>query len=233
MSTVTLTSKDVRVRDAVMHQLEWDPQVDASAIGVAAKNGSVTLTGYIDTYSGKLAAERAAKRVVGVRAVANDIEVRLKLDRTDVDIAADAAKALELRSTIPQGVQAIVHNGYVTLTGHVNWLFQKQSAEKAVRHIRGVRSVLDHITVATQPAVRDVKRLIVKALHQNADVDAGHISVKVSGHHVTLTGTVGSWLQRDAAERAAEDAPGVGQVDNRLVVEPAFDDDSEPTDEIC
>jgi osmotically-inducible protein OsmY len=233
MSTASLTHKDVRVRDAVMRQLQWDPQVDASAIGVAAKNGSVTLTGYIDSYSGKLAAERAAKRVVGVRAVANDIDVRLKLDRTDADIAADAARGLELRSTIPRGVQATVHNGHVTLTGHVNWLFQKQGAEKAVRHIRGVRSVLNHITVATQPVVRDVKRHIVKTLHQNADVDARHISVKVSGNEVTLTGTVGSWLQRDAAERAAEDAEGVARVENRLVVEPAFDYDSEPTDDIC
>jgi osmotically-inducible protein OsmY len=178
MSTATLTTKDVRVRDAVMRQLEWDPQVDASAVGVAAR-------------------------------------------------------ALELRSTIPQGVQAIVHNGHVTLTGHVNWLFQKQGAEKAVRHIRGVHSVLNHITVATQPAVRDVKRSIVKALHQNADVDARHISVTVSGGEVTLTGTVGSWLQRDAAERAAEDAPGVAQVDNRLVVEPAFDYETEPIDDEC
>ena len=103
------------------------------------------------TYPGKLAAERAAKRVAGVRAVANDMEVRLKLDRTDTGITTDSAKALELRSTIPEGVEAIVHNGHVTLTGHATWLFQKQSAERAVSHIRGVRSVLNHITVRTQP----------------------------------------------------------------------------------
>jgi osmotically-inducible protein OsmY len=216
-----------------MRQLEWDPQVDASAIGVAAKDGSVTLTGYIDTYSGKLAAERAAKRVAGVRAVANDIDVRLKLDRTDPDIAADAAKALELRSTIPEGVQAIVHNGHVTLTGHATWLFQKQSAEKAVRHIRGVRGVLNHITVRTQPVARDVKRLIVKALHDNANVDARHIAVGVTGGQVTLSGTAGSWLQRDAAERAAADAQGVVSVDNQIVIEPPFDYDSKTSDELC
>jgi osmotically-inducible protein OsmY len=216
-----------------MRQLEWDPQVDASAIGVAAKGGSVTLTGYIDTYSGKLAAERAAKRVAGVRAVANDIDVRLKLDRTDPDIAADAAKALELRSTIPEGVQAIVHNGHVTLTGHATWLFQKQSAEKAVSHIRGVRGVLNHITVRTQPVARDVKRLIVKALHDNANVDARHIAVGVTGGQVTLIGTAGSWLQRDAAERAAADAQGVVSVDNQIVIEPPFDYDSKTSDELC
>lgn len=233
MSTATLTRHDVRVRDAVMRQLEWDPQVDASAVGVAAKEGTVTLTGYVDTYSGKLAAERAAKRVAGVRAVANDIDVRLKLDRTDPDIAADAAKALELRSTIPEGVQAIVHNAHVTLTGHATWLFQKQSAERAVSHIRGVRSVLNHITVRTQPVARDVKRLIVKALHDHANVDARHISVGVTGSQVTLTGTAGSWLQRDAAERAAENAPGVATVDNQIVIEPPFEYDSVPTDDIC
>ena len=216
-----------------MRQLEWDPQVDVSAVGVAAKDGTVTLTGYIDTYPGKLAAERAAKRVAGVRAVANDIDVRLKLDRTDPDIAADAAKALELRSTIPEGVQAVVHNGHVTLTGPATWLFQKQSAEKAVSHIRGVRSVLNHITVRTQPMARDVKRLIVKALHDNANVDARHILVGVTGGEVTLTGTAGSWLQRDAAGRAAADAQGVVSVDNQIVIEPPFDYDSKTSDDLC
>ncbi len=148
VTTATLTEADVRVRDAVMRQLDWDPEVDASAVGVAAKNGTVTLTGFIDTYSGKLAAERAAKRVHGVRAVANDIEVRLRLERTDADIAQDAARALELHSMIPETVQAVVHNGHLTLTGKVEWLYQKESAERAVRHIRGVRGVLNHITVS-------------------------------------------------------------------------------------
>jgi osmotically-inducible protein OsmY len=182
--TATLTDADVRVRDAVVRQLDWDPEVDASAVGVAARNGTVTLTGFIDSYSGKLAAERAAKRVHGVRAVANDVDVRLRLDRTDPDIAQDAAHALGLRSTIPDGIQAVVHNGHVTLTGNVDWLFQKQSAENAVRHIRGVRSVLNHISVAPRAAVRDVRHRIVKALHQNADVDARHITVTVSGDRV-------------------------------------------------
>jgi osmotically-inducible protein OsmY len=127
-----------------MRQLDWDPEVDGSAVGVAARNGTVTLSGFIDTYSGKLAAERAAKRVHGVRAVANDIEVRLRLERTDPDIAQDAARALELRSMIPETVQAVVHSGHLTLTGNVEWLYQKESAERAVRHIRGVRGVEPH-----------------------------------------------------------------------------------------
>jgi len=232
MSTSTLTEADMRVRDAVMRQLEWDPELDASEVGVAAKEGAVTLTGYIDSYSGKLAAERAAKRVHGVRAVANDIEVRLKLDRPDVDIAHDAVRALEVRSTVPESVQAVVHSAHVTLTGKVNWLFQKQDAERAVRHIRGVRHVMNHITVAPYAGVRDVRRRIVQALHRDADLDARRIAVSVEGDVATLTGTVGTWLQRESAERAVANAPGIGRVENHIVVEPAQRSVVDP-DEIC
>ena len=220
MSTASLTDTDVRVRDAVLKQLEWDPEVDASAIGVAAKDGAVTLTGYINSYAAKLAAERAAKRVRGVRAVANDIDVRLILERTDADIAADVVRVLELRSTIPAAVQAAVHNGRVTLTGRVDWIFQKREAEKALRHLRGVRGVLNHITVAPRAVAREVRHRIVEALHRNANIDAQHIAVTVAGDKAILTGRVGTWLQCESAERAAADAPGIAKVENRLVVEP-------------
>lgn len=219
-ANVTDTNADAQVRDAVMRQLEWDPKVDASGVAVAAANGTVTLTGHVESYSAKLAAERAAKRVRGVRAVANDLEVRLKLDRPDEEIAQDAARALELRSTIPDGVQAIVHHGHVTLTGRVAWLYQKEEAEKAVRHIRGVRGVSNHIEVAPQATVADVRRRIVQALHENADLDARQITATVSGDTVTLAGTVGTWLQRELAERAAASAPGIRRVVNAIVVEP-------------
>jgi len=232
VTTATLTETDLRLRDFVMRQLEWEPEVDASAVGVAAKNGIVTLTGFIDTYSGKLAAERAVKRVHGVRAVANDVEVRLRLERTDTDIAQDAVRALELR-TIPASVQPVVHNGHVTLTGNVDWLYQKESAAKAVRHIRGVRAVLNHIAVAPQAAVRDVRHRIVKALHQNADVDARHVTVSVTGNTATLTGTLGTWLQRDSAERAAANAPGIAYVDNRISVQSLHDSKMEDWDDLC
>jgi osmotically-inducible protein OsmY len=165
--------------------------------------------------------------------VANDIAVRLRLERTDADIAQDAAQAMKLRSTIPESVQAVVHNGHVTLTGRVDWLYQKNSAEKAVRHIRGVRSVLNHISVAPKAAVRDVRHRIVNALHQNADVDARHITVTVSGDTATLTGTVGTWLQRDSAERAAANAPGIARVDNRILVQSFHDSKMDDWDEIC
>jgi len=236
MRTATLTNTDLRIQDAVLRQLDWDPQVIADAVGVTAKDHTVTLTGYIDTYAGKLAAERAAKRVRGVRAVANDIEVRLMLARTDTDIATDAARALELRaSTIPDAVQAAVHGGHVTLTGKVDWLFQKRQAEKAVDHIAGVRGVMNHIKVVSRGGERDLRRRIVQAMHENADVDARHVKVTVAGERATLTGTVRTWLQRKAVEDAVGDAPGVTEVDNRLLVEaPELEPTAvEPPDEMC
>lgn len=147
MSTGMLDQTDVLVRDAVMLQLQWDAEVDASAIGVTAQDGVVTLTGYIDTYAGKLAAERAAKRALGVRGVANDLQVRLRLERTDTDIARDAVRALEHASVLPEPVQAVVHSGHITLTGTVSSPFQRAAAEETVRHVRGVRRVVNRIQV--------------------------------------------------------------------------------------
>jgi osmotically-inducible protein OsmY len=134
---------------------------------------------------------------------------------------------------IPEAVQAVVHEGRVTLTGKVEWLYQKESAERAVRHIRGVRGLFNHITVAPRAAVRDVRHRIVKALHQNADLDARHITVTVSDNTATLTGTVGTWLQRESAERAAAHAPGVAHVDNRITVQSFHDSKMDEWDEIC
>ena len=234
MTTATITETDIRVRDAIVRQLDWDPEVDASAIGVAAKEGVVTLTGFIDSYTGKLAAERVVKRVRGVRAVANDITVRLLVDRTDTDIAQDTAEALKLRPALADNVQAVVHNGHVTLTGTVDWLFQKEQAENAVRHVRGLLGLLNHITVKPKSGQRDVQRRIVRALHHNADLDARQITVTVSDEVATLTGTVGSWMQRDAAQRAAGSAPGIRRVvDNEIVVVPPEPHKFEPPDEIC
>ena len=233
MTTANLTDADVRLKSAVTRQLEWDPEVDASAVGVTVRGAAVTLTGFIDSYPAKLAAERAAKRVQGVRAVANDIEVRLRLGRTDADIAQDAARVLEVQSTVPEGVQAAVHNGTVSLTGSVFWLFQKQAAERVVRHIRGVRHIFNHITVAPLAAVRDVHRHIATALHRNADLDAHRITVTVSGATATLSGTVGTFLQRESAEHAAAQAPGIAHVENRITVEPAAGFPAEDVDDMC
>ena len=222
MTVAALVSDDIRIRNAVMHQLEWDPEVDASEIGVAARSGAVTLTGFVGTYDGKLAAERCATRVRGVRAVANDIAVRLRLSRTDAEIARDAAFALNLRASIPKSVKALVHNGHVSLTGAVDWVFQKTQAEKLVHYVPGVVGVINHIEVLPRTGVRDIQKRIVHALHRSADVNAHQIQVKVEGDVATLTGTVGSWLQREAAERAAGSAPGITRVDNRITIVPTF-----------
>jgi osmotically-inducible protein OsmY len=230
MTTGTMTEQDMQVRDAVQQQLEWDSEVDASAIGVAAKGGSVTLTGYIDTYAGKLAAERAAKRVRGVRAVANDVDVRLKLGRTDADIAIDAARALDLYATIPPGVKAAVHNGHVVLTGVVPWPYQRTHAEKVIRHIKGVHGLSNRIMLAPRAVERDARHRITAALQRNANLDARQITVNVDGNTATITGTVRTWLQRESVERAVADGPGIATVVNHLVVEPAESDD---TSEIC
>ena len=144
--TTTNLAPEIRIRKAVMRQLEQDPQVDATDIAVLAKSGSVTLTGYMNSYAGKLAAEQAATRVRGVRVVANEIEVRPKVERVDADIAADVAHTLDLW-TVPATIKASVHDGYVTLTGDAKWLPQRRDLEHAIRHIRGVRRVLNRVIV--------------------------------------------------------------------------------------
>jgi len=229
MSTATLTDKDLRVREAVTEQLDWDPAVDASGIGVSAREGAVALTGTINSYAGKLAAERAAKRVFGVRAVANDIEVKLIAGRNDADIAADASMMLRLHDEVPDTVQAAVHHGHITLTGTVESHFVQVQAEKAVRYIRGVRHVINRIAIVPKAAGRDLRKHIAKALHRNAALDAGRIEVSESDGVVTLKGAATTWLQRQAAERAAYDVPGITMVDNQIVVEP----NEEEVCEIC
>jgi osmotically-inducible protein OsmY len=220
MSIATLTGTDLRMREAVIHELEADPRLDASDIGVSAKADAVTLSGFVDTYGAKLAAERAAKRVRGVRAVANEIDVRLRLTRADDEIARDAALALELQTRVPSNVQAAVHHGQITLTGSVAWMFQREAAEKAVRYIGGVAGVVNYIQVVPPPSPRDVRHRITTALHRNADVNARYIEVNIAGSVATLRGHVSSWAQRLAAERAVADAPGVSRVDNQLEIQP-------------
>jgi osmotically-inducible protein OsmY len=234
MTTASLTGTDVRLRDSVIRQLDWDPEIDDSAVGVTAKDGMVTLTGFIDSYAGKLAAERAVKRIRGVRAVANDIVVRVKVDRTDADIAADAARALKLNPGIPESVQAAVHSGHVSLTGRVEWLVQRERAEEVARHIRSVRGIQNHIEVSPRTTQRDVRRRIVQALHRNADLDARHIDVAIGDDDsVILTGSVKSWSEREAAELAAGSAPGIRRVENRIIIEPSEPHEVEPPDELC
>jgi osmotically-inducible protein OsmY len=224
---------DIHLRDAVRRQLDWDPEVDGSASAVTARKGAVSLTGFIDTYWGKLAAERSVKAVHGVRAVANGIDVRLRLERTDADVAQDVAHALQLHSAVPDRVQASVRDGHVTLTGKATWLHQKEAAVAAVEHIRGVRSVVNHITIDTGTQVLDIRHRIVAALHRMADVDARHIAVTATGQTARLSGMVGTWLQRECAERAAMGAPGVTHVVNDIEVQSFHDAKVIDFDEQC
>jgi len=156
MST-TLTPADQWLRVSVARQLQTDPSFDASMIGVTHADGVVTLSGYVDTYAGRLAAERAARRVYGVKAVANELEVKLAQDRIDPDIAKDAVQALQARTGIPSGLSVTVRDGYVTLAGDVDWMYQKTAAERAVRYLRGVRGLFNHITVRPRVAPKDVR----------------------------------------------------------------------------
>ena len=220
MITTTLAHANTLTRDAVTQQLEWDSEFDASAVGITERDGVVTLTGFIDTYAGKLAAERAAKRVRGVRVVANDIQVRLRLDRTDPEIAADVAAALMLRPAIPVSVQAVVHNGHVTLTGTAPTLFLSALAADAVRYLRGVKGTINHLQIVPAASVRDLRHRIVQAIHRSAEVDARTVSIAIDGSTVMLEGVVGSWVELEAAESAVMHAPGVTRVHNRISVEP-------------
>lgn len=213
---------DRQLRDAVLKQLEWDPQVTSKDIGVTAADNVVTLTGFAHHYSEKYAAEKAAKAVYGVRAVANDIEVKLGAARSDPEIARDLAQATRLDVALPvNGVKTTVQDGFVTLEGTVEWNFQRARIEAASRNVPGVRGVMNHIVITQKPvSTVEVLHKIEDALRRNAEVDARRITVSAKEGQVHLYGSVRSWIEREEAERAAWAAPGVSDVIDHISVMP-------------
>jgi osmotically-inducible protein OsmY len=214
---------DTQIQRDVLDEFKWDARVQPNEIGVAVKDGIVTLSGYVDSYNKKWAAEEAAHRVRGVLAVANDIEVRLPAtaERTDQEIAAAAVRALKDDAYIPiENLDVTVSKGWVTLEGEVEWQFQKVDAERAVRRLMGVRGVSNLIMVKprAKPSPEEMKRRIEEAFVRSAETDAKGITVEVQGDKVILKGTVRSYAEKKEAERAAWNAPGVTSVDNRITI---------------
>jgi osmotically-inducible protein OsmY len=212
---------DIQLKKDVIDELDWDPSVDATQIGVTVKDGIVTLTGHLDSYAQKIAAERAVGRVAGVKAIAVELDVRLAAahKRTDSEIASAIESALKWHVLVPaERVKVKVEKGWVTLTGEVDWEYQRGSIEKAVRPLTGVIGVTDLITLKPQVTPKDVSKRISEALERHAEREAKRIEVAVDGSTVTLRGSADSWSDRAAIQGAAWSAPGVHKVINEVRV---------------
>ncbi len=213
--------KDSAIRRDIIDELEFEPYIDANDIGVAVEDGIVTLTGHVPNYSQRQAVERAVSRIKGVRAIAQEIQVRYPgtPGTSDDEIARRVVNTLKWSALVPDDrLHVKVQDGWVTLTGNLEWNYQKEGAGDAIRHIEGVRGVNNFITLAPKPASLDVKKRIEEALRRYAEVEADKIQVVVAGNKVTLKGTVRAYGERSAVEEAAWATPGVQSVEDRLTV---------------
>jgi osmotically-inducible protein OsmY len=211
---------DIQIQKDVMEELRWEPFLDSAEIGVAVKNGVVTLSGEVDSYSKKLAAENAAKKVAGVKAIAEDIQITVypRLTKTDREIADTVLNALKWNTAVQEEkVKIKVEDGHVKLEGEVEWEYQRASAKSTIDNLTGVRSVTNLITVKPKIKTTDIQQKINAAFHRSATIDANKITVEVDGSKVILRGTVRSFAEKRDAEIAAWSAPGVISVDSRIL----------------
>ena len=212
---------DQQLQQDVMDELKWDPILTASEIGVSVKNGVVTLSGYVNSYSKKIAAENAAKRVKGVSAIAEDINVRLGLDdeRTDTEIAEAALDALKWNVNVPDNkIKIKVENGWVMLEGDADWQYQKDAAANAVRDIAGVKGISNLIMLSPKADVSVVEKNIRRALQRSADIEANNIDIRTVGNKVIIKGKARSWAERREIERATWSSPGVTEIEDDLLI---------------
>ena len=221
MQVRTAKQADIDLRERVVWVLDYDPEVKSTDIGVATDDGVVTLTGFVESYAEKLAAEKAANRTYGVKAVANDLQVKPTFKKTDTDIATSVVSALEARVDVPDDrIKTTVKAGWVYLDGTVDWRYQKDAAESAVMRLASVTGVTNRIEVKPKVSKAEVQTKIEDALRHSAEVDARRITVSAHDGTVELWGNVRAWIEKDAAERAAWDAPGVHSVKSHLAIVP-------------
>ena len=212
---------DAALQLDVIAELKWEPSVNAAHVGVEVKDGIVTLAGHVDTYAEKWDAERAAQRVSGVKAIAVEMDVRLagSSKRTDADIARSATNVLEWATSVPKdSVKVKVEDGWMTLTGEVEWEYQRQAASDGVRYLMGVTGISDQILIKPKVSTTAVRSDIEAALKRRAQKDSQKISVSVDGHEVTLGGSVHSWSEKDLATHSAWGTPGVRSVVDKMTV---------------
>lgn len=208
------------LRDDVVAELEADPRLDAQRIGVTAEDGLVTLAGSVPALAQRWAAEEAAKRVKGVRAIVDDIAVDLPAMhvRGDEDIARAVSGSLYWDTLLPPSIQAVVKDGFVALSGEVEWNYQREEAEEVTRRIAGVRGISNLLQIRRPVSPKDIKSEIEDVFKRDAQIDADAISVTVDGSKITLTGKVHSWYERNEASRAAWSIKGVTSVDNQIAI---------------